>query len=439
MRAGVDTDGRDGSERVAHRGKAPSYPDGALVDPSVFGTSPALHGRRVSVSRTFIIVKRLVLGVAALNVLVLGMLLVVTLTTGGDESPDVSVDQGDVSGRPDVTAPASEETIAAEVADRSEVAESPGPSADTAADAAAPLEPTGDVQATSAEPPPFPDPFEPAPNEVQAEAKRLGAMAAYVITNYEVDSSLTEVLATLPGDPARAEALALEVHTVHQPGMWSRGTVEYAQLGGHLDGRISIMVVVRQEVGVEGSGEPERTETRTVDVRLMRGESGAWEFEEIASAGGQPVERPADLAPLAASVVDNPRIDLPDSAIWDIYSGHTDHVLLETMLDLAERTSYSVVVLHTGHPHHVFGTTRLSNHTVGRAVDIYMVGSELVIDAHDVTSSTYALSEWLVSRSDLKEFGSPWRFDDAVAHTFTNQVHHDHLHIGVFPLPRAEE
>ena len=81
-----------------------------------------MHGRRASVSRTFIIVKRLVLGVAALNVLVLGMLLVVTLTTGGDESQDVSVDQGDVSGRPDVTAPASEETIAAEVADRSEVA-----------------------------------------------------------------------------------------------------------------------------------------------------------------------------------------------------------------------------------------------------------------------------------------------------------------------------
>ena len=221
MRAGVDTDGRDGSERVAHRGKAPSYPDGALVDPSVFGTSPAMHGRRVSVSRTFIIVKRLVLGVAALNVLVLGMLLVVTLTAGGDESQDVSVDQGDVSGRPDVTAPASEEMIAAEVADRPEVAESPGPSADTAA----PLEPTGDVPAPSAEPPPFPDLFEPAPSEVQAEAKRLGAMAAYVITNYEVDSSLTEVLATLPGDPARAEALALEVHTVHQPCMWSLGTL----------------------------------------------------------------------------------------------------------------------------------------------------------------------------------------------------------------------
>ena len=47
-----------------------------LVDPSVFGTSPALYGRRAGVSRTFNIVKRLVLGVAALNVLVLGMLLV---------------------------------------------------------------------------------------------------------------------------------------------------------------------------------------------------------------------------------------------------------------------------------------------------------------------------------------------------------------------------
>ena len=75
-----------------------------------------------------------------------------------------------------------------------------------------------------------------------------------------------------------------------------------------------------------------------MDVRLMRGASGAWEFEELASAGGQPVARPAGLSPLAASVVDDPRIDLPDSAIWDIYSRYTDHALLEAMLDIAERT-----------------------------------------------------------------------------------------------------
>ena len=215
--------------------------------------------------------------------------------------------------------------------------------------------------------------------------------------------------------------------------MWSRGTVEYAQLGGHLNGKISLIVVVEQALGVEGNGVPERIEKRTMDIRLARGETGAWEFEAVASAGGEPIERPADLSPLAAAVVDNPRIDLPDTGIWDIYHGWIDPATLSVMHDIAAVTPYSVVVLQTGHSYNVFETNRVSNHSVGRAVDIYKLETELVIDAHDERSQFYSLSEWLVTRDDLKEFGSPWRFPDAVVHTFTNEVHHDHLHIGVFP------
>jgi len=285
-------------------------------------------------------------------------------------------------------------------------------------------------------PPPLPGRFEPAPNEVQADAKRLGAAVVYRITNYDHGSSTVESAAGVTADPARADALARKAATVHHPGMWSRGTIEYAQLGGHRDDRISIMVVVHQELGTPGTADAERTETRTMDVRLARGASGAWEFEKLASAGGQPVARPGNLSPLAASVVDDPRIDLPDTAIWDIYSGRTDPALHQVMLDIAERTPYSVIVLRTGHPHNVFGTDRVSNHTVGRAVDIHEAGSELVIDSHDTTSSIYALSAWLVSRHDIREFGSSWRFDDAVAHNFTDEVHHDHLHVGVFPEDR---
>ena len=44
-----------------------------------------------------------------------------------------------------------------------------------------------------------------------------------------------------------------------------------------------------------------------------------------------------------------------------------------------------------------------------------------------------------MSRYDIREFGSPWRFPDAVAHTFTNEVHHDHLHIGVHPYPASPD
>ncbi len=303
----------------------------------------------------------------------------------------------------------------------------------SAFEVAATAEPVEDAPAAPVVSPPFPDQYEPLPNEVQADAKRLGSLVAYKITNYGPESSVIELAAGVTADPARAKALVREAVTVHHPGMWSRGTIEYPQLGGHRDDRISIMVVVRQELGEDGSTEAERAETRTMDVRLVRGDSGAWEFEELASAGGEPVARPADLSPLVASVVDNPRIDLPDTAIWDIYSGYTDPALLKAMLDIAERTPYSVIVVKTGHPHNVFGTDRVSNHTVGRAVDIHDVNSELVIDSHDKTSFIYALSEWLVSRHDIREFGSPWLFEDAVAHNFTDEVHHDHLHVGVHP------
>ena len=206
--------------------------------------------------------------------------------------------------------------------------------------------------------PPIPDPFEPAPNEELADAKRLGAAVVHHLTNYGPDSSLIQMVTDVTDDPALAGALVPRAQTVHYRGVWSRGTIHYAQLGGHLNDKASIMVVVRQVLSVDGL---ERAETRTMDVRVARDESGAWAFEELASTGGQLVARPDDLSTLAAAVVDNPRIELPDSAIWDIYSGHTDAALLQVMADLAERTPYSVIVLHTGHP-------RMSSKRAGSAI-----------------------------------------------------------------------
>ena len=70
---------------------------------------------------------------------------------------------------------------------------------------------------------------------------------------------------------------------------------------------------------------------------------------------------------------------------------------------------------------------------MGRAVDIHALDSSLVIDSRDVTSETYEVVEWLASRPDIREIGSPWLFEDVIVRTFTNQVHQDHVHIGVHP------
>ena len=382
------------------------------------------------------LVRRLIVVVVALNVAVGGLLAVLWLTSGDDGAADVATDV-ESTDVPETTAPP--------------VTEAPDPEPETEVISGAETPDDADPvdEGESDEPddeelpllvwssPPYPDPFEPTANEVQPEAKRLGTLAAYVITNYEVDSTLDDVLAMLPEvEEEFAWQTVSEVDVVHHPGMWSRGTVEYAQLGGHLNGRISIIVVINQEIGLEGVADPVRVEKRVMEVRLARGEGGRdWTLETIATSGGEPAERPDDLSERAAAVVDNDRIDLPDTAKWDIYNGLINEQLLWVMLDMADRNPYKVVVLQTGHSYNVFGTNRVSNHSVGRAVDIYEIetdtGTELVVDAHDPSSGMYALSEWIVSRYDIREFGSPWKFPDAVAHTFTNEVHHDHLHIGV--------
>ncbi len=379
-----------------------------------------------------IIMKRLAQVVAALNVLVLVLLVVLKSSAGGDVAADASAAEVDAPTAPATAAPKPITNDRGDNADPVDTAVLPA--VEAAVDQGlAPAEAQEYVPAAPQEPPAFPAPWEPTANEVQAEAKTLGTAAAYAITNYEADTSLNDVVATLPvPDPELAGAMLLEVQTVHHPGMWSRGTVEYAQLGGHLNGRISIIVVVRQQLGFEGSSQPDRIETRTMEARFAQDASGTWRFETIASAGGQPVQRPADLSPLAAAVVDHELIDLPDTGVWDIYAGYVDPSLLRVMLDLADRTPYSVVVLRTGHSYNVFETNRVSRHSVGKAVDIYMLGPDLMVDSHDRSSDSYALSEWLVMRDDLKEFGSPWRFPDAVVHTFTNEVHHGHVHVGVY-------
>ncbi|MEM9468016.1 MAG: hypothetical protein AAGA90_21790 [Actinomycetota bacterium] len=408
-----------------------------LADPPHFRAEPVRHGSHARGSRLYLVLRGLVATLVGLNLLLLAMLIAVTLISGGDDGSDVATETPDPVTEPYPADPAA--PVTDESADGgSDVAADPATPSDDPVEgsSAEPAEPA-ETPVVSTDPPPYPDPFEPTINEVQPAAKRMGGLIAYLITNYESDTSLADVVATLPPGASQIDGLVAEVDIVHHPNMWSRGTVEYVQLGGHLNGRISNIVVIRQELGVDGSSAPLRTETRVMEVRLARDEAGEWVLETIASSGGEPAVRPADLSDTAAAVVDHDRIDLPDTAAWDIYNGLIDRNVLEVMLDIAERTPYSVVVLQTGHSYNVFGTDRVSNHSVGRAVDIYKLEDELVVDSHATFSAFYDLSEWIVSRYDIREFGSPWRFPDAVAHTFTNEVHHDHLHIGLYPWPTS--
>jgi hypothetical protein len=286
------------------------------------------------------------------------------------------------------------------------------------------------VEEETADPgPPPPEPWEPGPDEVEAEAKLVAARAAEALTNYEVGGA-GEAPAAVTDEPARVEALRGTAAPLLDEARWSHGRVLYAQLGGLSTERCSVMVVARQR-SAEPGGEPVAT-TRTLDVRLRR-DGGSWRFDALASNGGQPVPRPDDLPAEAEAVLDDPRISLPDSARWDVHAGTVDVRLLRVMLEIAEQTPFGVVTFTSGHPQHVFGTDRVSDHARGRAVDIAIVDDVPVVDERHEDSLTYGLVDWLRAHPEVRQVGSPWALDGYGERSFTDVVHQDHLHVAVGP------
>lgn len=263
--------------------------------------------------------------------------------------------------------------------------------------------------------------------EVAPEAKQIAVDIAYDLTNYESESDHAARIAALGGQHSGPPLVeASDPLTI--PGSWSRGVVIYPQLGGLTADKASVMVVIRQSVGI--GHVPEWSVLRTLDIRLVRNGSG-WEFDHLSSAGGA-FESIEDLG-LAHSIASDARIDMPDSARLDILAGLVSPKLLEVMAELADHTDYAVTVLATGHPHNVFDTDRQSHHTVGRAVDVYRIGTEFVIDGRlDPDSDTYDAARWMFEHPDVVQVGSPWDLDGSdSSRSFTNEVHQDHIHLAV--------
>jgi hypothetical protein len=272
-----------------------------------------------------------------------------------------------------------------------------------------------------------PPAFEPAPGEVLVQAKRVAARSVQRLATYRPDTSHKAVAADLLGPGRDPETLVKAAAALFVPDAASVGEVVYGQLGGLTTSAAVVMVVLRQRVSYE-NGQDTMT-TRTLDVRLRRA-GRRWVLGQLASAGGRPVARPADLPQAARAVLDDRRIQLPDSARWDIHRGLVDQRLLRIMLAMAERHPYAVAVLVSGHPRNVFGTGRRSNHNVGRAVDVYAVAGRPVVGQRHRGSAAYRLAGWL-DQAGPTELGSPWRFADGGARSFTNTVHQDHIHIGL--------
>lgn len=213
------------------------------------------------------------------------------------------------------------------------------------------------------------------------------------------------------------------------------GEIVYPQLSGLLPlgpgaQQAGVMVVVRQRLMTSGGNSSEVV--RVCDVRLTVVQ-GQWRVSELVSAGGEPVDRPADLDPVATEVLDDPRIDLPDTCRWDVHAGRVSTDLLSVLSAAARVAPVGVTVLRSGHPPNVFGTSRISNHTAGRAVDLWRVGGEPVVGTG--ASAGPARSVLLAAAADrrTRQTGSPIGsdLDGPGRRSFTDLVHHDHLHLAV--------
>jgi hypothetical protein len=132
------------------------------------------------------------------------------------------------------------------------------------------------------------------------------------------------------------------------------------------------------------------------------------------------------------ALVANPRITTTSShgcdPKTDLASGNLDLRVQSLLAVIAERHTIRLSCLRTGHSKYVKGTTRVSNHTVWRAVDIDRV------DGRPVSRSSKparVLALWLDGlEGPLRpsEIGSPW----AIGHRpyFTDEGHQGHVHVG---------
>ena len=273
---------------------------------------------------------------------------------------------------------------------------------------------------------------EPAP-----DVKRSAVRFIEALTNYADGGGAPEAAG------ARLAAIGVPPTLVGEAGALlaagaAAGEVIYPQLGGLTSTAASIMAVIRTHHLQTGRV---TTTTRTVDVRLTKRSDG-WAVSALASNGGSfptagdapsgtPSASTGSAPSVTIDVLASPRIEMSDTTRSDVRAGRIDTRILGLLLDLTAERRVAVTVLASGHPHEVFGTNRVSNHTRGRAVDIWAVDGRTVAQQRSEQSSAARELTLRALAAGATEVGAPWVVSAGGRSSFTNTVHEDHVHIGL--------
>lgn len=293
----------------------------------------------------------------------------------------------------------------------------------------------GDSTKRPEPPPPPPAAYQAPAGDALPEFKQVAGRFAQALATYDAVDGPPQPLPTT-GYAGTSQELAAAAAPLRVTGRWSRAEIEFVQYGGLTpvspQARSGVAMVVLQQVLQDRAG-GRSIVRRTMDLRMQQ-DGGIWQVDGVASAGGSPVARPQKLSVLAQRLLDDKRIDLPDSARWDIYSGQIAEDLLRAMLRLADVARLRATVLKTGHPERVVdgrAAAPISAHWRGRAVDIYALDDVPVADA--TPEVIRSVMQTAGSIPSVSQVGGPEGFDfDAGGRRYlTNLVHADHLHVAV--------
>lgn len=228
---------------------------------------------------------------------------------------------------------------------------------------------------------------------------------------------------TDPGDLSPAAKITA-VRAIERRGNTGASALQVidAQYGGLLTSTASVLVVARSW-RVRGGRVHEGG--ATYDVRLTRAATG-WRVTAVHPSLPGPARRA--LSPDELAVLRSTRIVLPPAGRADVESGQVHGTVLAAMLRMSQRYRIGVSVVRSGHPIHVFGTSRLSDHPRGRAFDTFSIDGRLVVSASTPRRLVTGFMETAAS-AGAYNVGGPYLLG-AAPQWFSDDTHHDHVHAG---------
>jgi hypothetical protein len=180
---------------------------------------------------------------------------------------------------------------------------------------------------------------------------------------------------------------------------------------------------------------PDVLGSAALHVALKRYNNACWYVHEVVTLAGRYTSSappPASKDPFVRALVANKRITTTTSRGCnpgaDLASGRLDLRVQSLLAVIAERHSVRLSCLRTGHSRFVKGTTRVSNHTVWRAVDIDMVDGQPVSKASPAARSLVVWLDGLEGPLRPSEIGSPWELGRRPY--FSDEGHQGHVHVG---------